>query len=620
MSTFINLLVSKEKEADLIEAIGLLAIGKKNNSIFERDESYFSATDDCAVLYSIPTKLYQYAVKKNTLASLEVQVKQGVGASTKFHRLWWEIPRAALESNDGLSWPFMAHGTPYAPFYKSSYFVFKWGESGAEAKADVLHKYPYLNGNYGMKIQSEDIFFKGGLCYGKRTTNFSTQVMPEKHIFSQEGTAIYTADSKVDNWELLGLLNSRVVSYWLSKVCAQHKVYNYVKSLPVPSKLNKKLGALSREGWQISRKLDGVNEVGNAFLLPEVIQVRLGDFDRSLLERRLSDIKNEVDLISFGLYELNDEERKVVRNSDTNKSLEVTLDNDSDSERGYISRNPSSILFSLLSWCVGVAFGRFDVRLAIGQREIPCDPHPFDPLPVQSPGMLPDDVKPFHIHTGILVDDPGNPHDLSRLVEEVLARVDERVTDELRLWLQRDFFEFHLKQYSKGRRKAPIYWPLGTVSGSYTLWLYYPILSDQTLYVAVNDFVEPKLKSVSQNKQHLKGKAIRSKADERELEELQEFELELTNLRENLLQIASDYKPNLDDGVQVTAAPLWQSFRHKSWQKVLKETWDKLENGDYDWSHLAMNYWPKRIREKCKIDKSLAIAHGLEQLYEGPAE
>lgn len=37
--------------------------------------------------------------------------------------------------------------------------------------------------------------------------------------------------------------------------------------------------------------------------------------------------------------------------------------------------------------------------------------------------------------------------------------------------------------------------------------------------------------------------------------------------------------------------------------------------GDYDWSHLAMNYWPDRVREKCKTDKSLAIAHGLEHLY-----
>ena len=51
---------------------------------------------------------------------------------------------------------------------------------------------------------------------------------------------------------------------------------------------------------------------------------------------------------------------------------------------------------------------------------------------------------------------------------------------------------------------------------------------------------------------------------------------------------------------------------------MLNNTWVKLEKGDYDWAHLAMNYWPERAREKCKTDKSLAIAHGLEDLYVEP--
>ena len=50
----------------------------------------------------------------------------------------------------------------------------------------------------------------------------------------------------------------------------------------------------------------------------------------------------------------------------------------------------------------------------------------------------------------------------------------------------------------------------------------------------------------------------------------------------------------------------------------MKDTWAKLEKGDYDWAHLAMRYWPARVREKCKTDKSLAIAHDLEALYVEP--
>src|SRR5690606_10568042 len=144
-------------------------------------------------------------------------------------------------------------------------------------------------------------------------------------------------------------------------------------------------------------------------------------------------------------------------------------------------------------------------------------------------------------------------------------------------------------------------------------------LSDQTLFTAVNDFVDPKLEDVRKELQALRDKgAGRSKQDEKRLEALASLEHELADLRDSLLEIASNYRPNHDDGVQITAAPLWKLFRLKPWQKVLKDTWAKLEKGDYDWAHLAMNYWPDRVREKCKTDKSLAIAHGLEHLYIEP--
>jgi hypothetical protein len=157
---------------------------------------------------------------------------------------------------------------------------------------------------------------------------------------------------------------------------------------------------------------------------------------------------------------------------------------------------------------------------------------------------------------------------------------------------------------------------LSTPSGSYALWLYYPSLSSQTLYSAVNDFIEPKLKQVSRDAAVFRAKgSARSREDDKRLETLQTLEGELIDLRDTLLKIASTYRPNHDDGVQISAAPLWPLFRHKPWQTTLKDTWAKLEKGDYDWAHLAMSYWPDRVREKCKTDKSLAIAHDLEHLY-----
>jgi hypothetical protein len=66
-------------------------------------------------------------------------------------------------------------------------------------------------------------------------------------------------------------------------------------------------------------------------------------------------------------------------------------------------------------------------------------------------------------------------------------------------------------------------------------------------------------------------------------------------------------------------APLWKLLPLPKWQKKLKETWENLEQGAYDWAHLAYTIWPDRVREKCCKDKSLAIAHDLEALYQEPA-
>jgi len=53
-------------------------------------------------------------------------------------------------------------------------------------------------------------------------------------------------------------------------------------------------------------------------------------------------------------------------------------------------------------------------------------------------------------------------------------------------------------------------------------------------------------------------------------------------------------------------------FLHKPWQKKLKETWKKLEKGDYDWAHLAYSIWPERVIAASHKDRSYAIAHDLE--------
>lgn len=68
----------------------------------------------------------------------------------------------------------------------------------------------------------------------------------------------------------------------------------------------------------------------------------------------------------------------------------------------------------------------------------------------------------------------------------------------------------------------------------------------------------------------------------------------------------------------INAAPLHRLFRLRKWAKDTEAVWHKLEAGEYDCAHLAYTLWPDRVREVCRQDRSIAIAHGLEELCEMP--
>ncbi|RWM88612.1 MAG: type II restriction endonuclease subunit M [Mesorhizobium sp.] len=471
-------------------------------------------------------------------------------------------------------------------------------------------------------------FFRPGFTWSRRSAKgLSFRGLPEGCIFSDKGPTVFLPR---DDSELImasmAIFNSSAYSFLVSlQIAAGSYEAGVILRTPFPNiekSVRNTLSNLSFQAWSKKRRLDETTETSLAFVLPAELLSRVSDHHPAALETELTDIQSKINAIAFDLYGFSEADRAaaLASSGSTNDGSGDVVDDADDTEED--SAEAIDRTDGLLAWAVGVSFGRFDWRLATGEREPVPEPDPFDPLPAKSPGMLPDCDEPFHAQNGILVDDQGHPHDLPRLIEELLQRVENEVPGDVRSWLRREFFPLHLKQYSKSRRKAPIYWPLSTTSGSYTLWLYYPSLTGQTLYTVINDFIEGPNGKLARIRSDIAGfrekGSARSRDEDRALEALQTLELELIELRDLMLQIAPTYRPNHDDGVQITAAPLWEQFRHKPWQKVLKDTWAKLKKGDYDWAHLAMTYWPERVCEKCKTDKSLAIAHDLEHLYVEP--
>jgi hypothetical protein len=457
---------------------------------------------------------------------------------------------------------------------------------------------------------------------------------------------------------LLAVLNSRafqsVINVQVAAVDGAARSYEVgvLQGCPIPTgdrQLQNTLSSLSARAWSLKRSLDTITETSHAFLLPALLQgegptlaARAAAWDARVAatEAELAAIQRQIDDIAFDLYGIDGEDRARIEAESgaapavtptdeeaPDEAAEAADEPDDEEEDDSPSADAATLAAELLSWAIGVAFGRFDLDLATGGRAPPPEPGPFDPLPARSPAMVPDDARALEV----LVDDPGHPEDIVARVTSVFAtifgptheaRLDEAVrlvgATDLRGWLRRSFFPFHLKRYSKSRRKAPLWWPLSTTSGSYTLWVAWPRLTRDTLFrltSAQEPYIAAKVAQETRKLTGLKQDAGKNptSAQAKLIGVEEDFVAELTALRDELTMVAPMWRPVHDDGVVLHAALLWRVLREAAWQKECRERWEGLVAGKYDWAHIAMHLWPERVVPKCREDRSLAIAHGLEE-------
>jgi hypothetical protein len=341
----------------------------------------------------------------------------------------------------------------------------------------------------------------------------------------------------------------------------------------------------------------------------------------------------------------------------------------------------------VVSWAVGVVFGRWDPRLLDHPEWEPAWPDPFGPLPRCPLGQLVDarglpatrdriaseawlaartdacaipelgvgaDVTagdyPFPVAwDGILQDDvlddgvtARHSADLYRRVSQILewvygrgdhAEREGELTAALgspsvrdRLCDPRGFFSEHLSRHTRGNRlprSAPLYWPLSTSSGGFTVWLYYPRLSGELLAAAANRVrenldasrrEEGRLLAARRNGTLPEGGQARL---DRMATEHPERDALLTALRG---LVDRGFRPHLDDGAVMNAGPLAAWFQHGGWREKAEAAWAEVNRGDHDWAHLAMWLRRDQVLAKCQAEKDIAIAHGRLDLYTPPPE
>jgi hypothetical protein len=655
---FLRVPESKDKAAALLNAVQQQALGSQR---FEVDPQMFEG---------IPRSPFAYWVSANALRAFSseepFQNQDRLVVSTnplnddfRYVRSWWEVPAKELR----VLWMPWAKGGSYSPIYYDIDSTIRWDS--------VRLTYAGFLGTENRPLErpaSVQHFFRAGLTWPRRTLGgLGLRAMPRGCVFADKGPAAFVAEDEPEH--LLALLAVTTSAPFRLLVELQMAVGSYevgvIQRTPVPhlnSDNRQRLAALSGRAWSLKRSLDASTECSHAFTLPALLQVAGADVASRVelwsqhvraVVAELGRIEVEIDEHCFSLYGFDDADRRAVAEDFTCRDTEDVSEgaaNDIESDTGQegklfdVVADSTRLATELVSWAVGVSFGRFDVRAATGAREAPRVPEPFDPLPVCSPGMLTGDDglplvrAPLEYRlacpdNGIFVDDPGHAQDLTtavRAVFDVVFRSDaDRWWDdvaktidpkehELRGWLAGSYFEHHMKCYSKSRRKAPIFWQLSIPSGRYSVWLCAHRLTRDSFFQLQNDVVGPKLIHEERQLNTLVRQSGRgpSSSERREITNQETLVEELRAMHEEVRRIAPLWNPKLDDGVVLTMAPLWRlAYQHRSWQKELKNKWDGLCAGQYDWAHFAMHLWPERVVRKCAMDRSLAIAHDLEDIF-----
>jgi hypothetical protein len=280
-----------------------------------------------------------------------------------------------------------------------------------------------------------------------------------------------------------------------------------------------------------------------------------------------------------------------------------------------------------LSYTLGVALGRFG----------PDGKGILDPTTADLAHALPGGIL-FLDRTldgnGTADRHDGLFHSACKPLHEAWAEHGERIDTRrrnLRDWLALDFFtDVHKGMYET----RPTHWPLSSESKTFVAWVNIHRFTDCTLRLLLADHLVPRLTQIEGELADLR--TARDGADTRAARAAEQQIDRLIKARDELaafikaVEACADvgppptdaacpareqdvrYAPDLDDGVMINSAALWPLLEPQ-WRDP-KKWWKELAQAkgrkDYDWSQLAMRYWPTRVDAKCQEDPSLAVAHG----------
>jgi hypothetical protein len=581
--------------------------------VYFRLQASFHSLPGSPLAYWLPQGLFDLLAEGSRLGT-SCSVKPGLTTrdNQRFTRTPWEVPSCDV----GANWVWFAKGGAYSPFYFDTELLLNYAQDGRELKAWISG----LGESVTTFIANQGSYFKAGLTYPTVTDKgFNVRVLPAGHAFSNKGMMVLPTNAN-DLGAFLGYLNSDVAQELLLAMSPSRSwEKSFVEALPRLPDGAIRYGEDALNLARIVRSSHFKRETSNVFVGMATTE---SDPFHSFVDEEVLAASETAKIQSEGAA-LSDAMSGMLLCSESGAPSIAARPVEYWSSGYFKFANGVDYAAAIVSYLVGVAFGRWRWPVDRSAQEMAVSAGLFSPLPARPYGGA-----PSYSGADVLVEDQGASADLVAMVDDLIHLAWPRSGDasqvlvsmlgatSIRDWIRRSYFSKHLNSYTQSKRIAPVYWQLGTASGSYSVWLFIHHCGPDTLHAVLRDHVEPKLRYEEDRwlRQSSETGSSPSTAQRKELAAQEAFVDELRAFRDELLRVAPLWNPDLGDGVVINASFLHRLFLHtKSWAKECEGHWEKLKAGEYDWSHLAMRLWPERVTPKCAGDRSFAIAHGVEE-------
>jgi hypothetical protein len=194
--------------------------------------------------------------------------RQGLATTDnmRFVRYWWEVEPPGF-SGERNKWLPYAKGGRFRRWHESPRHRVNWENDGREIKAEIVRRYPYLNGQWQWVAKNSGWYGREGITYSYLTSgSFSARKLDAGAIFDVAGSSLFPDDPL----PVLGVLNSSVAARLLAAI---NPTVNFqvgdLRQLPMPRSFPDSLRNEVASAIESTRALDRFDETSVDFVEPE---------------------------------------------------------------------------------------------------------------------------------------------------------------------------------------------------------------------------------------------------------------------------------------------------------------------------------------------------------------